>query len=151
MEIILKETIDTLGQEGEIVKVKNGYARNYLIPQKKAVLVNAHALGLLEKEKQAIEARLAQQQKDAEKITAQLADKIVTITKRVGDENRLFGSVTSSDIVAGLEEAGVKVDKKNIVLKEPIKQLGEYNVSIKVGFQATANIAVQVIPETIGE
>ncbi len=151
MEIILKETIDTLGQEGEIVKVKNGYARNYLIPQKKAVLVNATALGLLEKERQAIETRLAQQQKDAGKITAQLADKIITITKRVGDENRLFGSVTSSDIAAGLEEAGLKIDKKNIVLKEPIKQLGEYKIPVKVGFRATANIAIQVIPETIGE
>ncbi len=151
MEIILKETIDTLGQEGEIVKVKNGYARNYLIPQKKAVLVNATALGLLEKERQAIEARLAQQQKDAGKITAQLADKIITITKRVGEENRLFGSVTSSDIAAGLEEAGLKIDKKNIVLKEPIKQLGEYKIPVKVGFQAIATIAIQVIPETIGE
>lgn len=150
MEIILKETIDTLGQEGEIVKVKNGYARNYLIPQKKAVLVDKTALILLEKEKQAIETRLALQQKDAEKMTALLADKIITIAKRVGDDNRLFGSVTSSDIVAGLEEAGVKIDKKHIVLKEAIKQLGEYKIPVKVGFQATADIAVQVIPESIG-
>ncbi|WP_319547768.1 50S ribosomal protein L9 [Desulfogranum marinum] len=151
MEIILKETIDTLGQEGEIVKVKDGYARNYLIPQKKAVIVNKTALALLEKEKQAIEARLAQQQKDAEKMTAQLADKVITITKRVGDEDRLFGSVTNSDIVAGLEGMGVSVDKKSIVLKEPIKQLGEYKIPVKVGFQAIAEIAVQVIPETLAE
>lgn len=151
MEIILKETIDTLGREGDIVKVKDGYARNFLIPQKKAVVVTKSTLAQLEKEKQAIEKRLAQQQQDAAKMTAKLADKIITINKRVGEEDRLFGSVTSSDIAAALETAGVNVDKKNIILKEPIKELGEYKVAVKVGFQATADIAVQVMPETIGE
>ncbi len=151
MEIILKETIDTLGQEGEIVKVKPGYARNYLIPKQKAVLVTKTALTQLEKEKQAIELRIAQQQKDAEKMTALLADKVVIINKRVGEENRLFGSVTGTEIAAALEAMGINIDKKTIVLKEPIKALGEHNVSIKVGFQTTAVIKVQVMPETVGE
>ncbi|WP_028584472.1 50S ribosomal protein L9 [Desulfogranum mediterraneum] len=151
MEIILKETIETLGQEGEIVNVKPGYARNYLIPKQKAVLVTKSSLSILEKEKQAISARLAQQQQDAEKMVGQLADKVVIISKRVGDENRLFGSVTGSDIAAGLEELGVVVDKKSIVLKDAIKALGEYKVAIKVGYQAAAEIQVQVVPEVIGE
>lgn len=151
MEIILKETIDTLGQEGEIVKVKDGYARNYLIPQHKAVLVTKSTLAQLEKEKQAIETRLAEQQKAAAKLTSVLADKVVIINKRAGDENRLFGSVTSSDISAALADAGVQVEKKNIILKDAIKEIGEYKVPVKVGYQATADISVQVVPEVIGD
>ena len=104
MEIILKETIDTLGQEGEIVKVKNGYARNFLIPRQKAVLVNKASLARLEREKQAIAARLAEQKRSAESMASRLEGKVVTISKRVGDENRLFGSVTGSDIAAALEQ-----------------------------------------------
>jgi len=149
MEIILKETVDTLGLEGEVVKVKPGYARNYLIPQKKAVLVTEEALAQLEQERQEIEARLADQKKNADKLSAQLADKTFVINKRVGEENRLFGSVTNADIAVALEEAGIKLDKKNIVLKNPIKEIGEYKVTVKVGYQATTDIAVQVMPETL--
>lgn len=151
MEIILKETIDTLGREGEIVKVKNGYARNYLIPQKKAVLVNEDNLAELEQEKQAIAERLAIQQKDAEAMISLLADKTVIIKKKVGEENRLFGSVTNNDIAAELAEINVPIDKKNIILKEPIKEAGEYKVTIKVGYQITTDLNVQVIPDTPGE
>lgn len=151
MEIILKETIDTLGLEGEVVKVKPGYARNYLIPQKKAVLVTEDALAQLEQERQDIEARLADQKKNADKLTAQLADKTIVITKRVGEENRLFGSVTNADVALALEEAGIKLDKKNIILKNPIKEIGEYKVNVKVGYQTTTDIAVQVMPETLGD
>jgi large subunit ribosomal protein L9 len=151
MEIILKETIDTLGLEGEVVKVKPGYARNYLIPQKKAVLVSDEALAQLEEERQAIELRIAQQKKDAEKLTALLADKVVVITKRVGDEDRLFGSVTTADIAKGLQELDVTIDKKAIVLKETIKEIGEYTIPVKVGYQSTADIKVQVMPEKAGD
>ncbi len=151
MEIILKETIDTLGQEGEVVKVKPGYARNYLIPKQKAVLVTSAALAQLERGRKAIELRLAQQKQDADKMTALLSDKVVVINKKVGDENRLFGSVTNSDIAAALEELGVKVDKRTIVMKEAIKALGEYTVPIKVGYQSAAEVKVQVMPEIVGE
>jgi large subunit ribosomal protein L9 len=135
MEIILKETIDTLGQEGDIVKVKNGYARNFLIPRQKAVLVNKASLARLEREKQAIAARLAEQKRSAESMASRLEGKVVTISKRVGDENRLFGSVTGSDIA----------------LADAIKAIGEYKVTIKAGYQTTAQVQVLVVPETVGE
>jgi large subunit ribosomal protein L9 len=151
MEIILKETIETLGQEGEVVKVKPGYARNFLIPTQKAVLVNKASLAQLEKEKQAIAARLAEQKKKAEGLAAQLEGKIVILRKRVGDENRLFGSVTSNDLMVALKETGVTVDKRAIVLSEPIKTIGEYKITIKTGYQTTGTILMQVVPETIGD
>lgn len=148
MEIILKETIETLGQEGEIVKVKPGYARNFLIPKQKAVLVNKASLARLEKEKQAIAARIAEQKKIADGLAAQLEGKVITIKKRVGDENRLFGSVTNSDIAGALQDSGVTVDKRAIVLSEQIKMIGEYKVPVKTGYQTTAYVQIQVVPET---
>lgn len=151
MDIILRETIDTLGLEGEIVKVKPGYARNFLIPKQKAVLVNKASLARLEKEKQAIATRLADQKKRAEGLAGQLEGKVVTIAKRVGEEDRLFGSVTSSDIAAALEEAGITIDRKTIVLADPIKTIGEFKVPVKAGYQTMAQVVVQVVPETIGD
>lgn len=148
MEIILKETIETLGQEGEIVKVKPGYARNFLIPKQKAVLVNKASLARLEKEKQAIAARIAEQKKIAAGLAAQLDGKVIIIKKRVGDENRLFGSVTNNDIASALQESGVTVDKRAIVLSEQIKMIGEYKVPVKTGYQTTAHVQIQVVPET---
>lgn len=151
MEIILRETIETLGQEGEVVKVRPGYARNFLIPKQKAVLVTKASLAQLEKEKQAIAARLADQKKKAEGLAAQLQDKVITLSKRVGDENRLFGSVTNNDIALALQEAGITVDKKAIVLSEPIKTIGEFKVTVKTGYQTTGAVLVQVVPETVGD
>lgn len=151
MEIILRETIETLGQEGEIVKVKPGYARNFLIPQQKAVLVTKASLSRLEKEKKAIATRLAEQKKQAEGLAAQLEGKVVAIGKRVGEEDRLFGSVTSGDIAQALHDAGVSVDKKSIVLPDAIKAIGEYKVAVKTGYQTTATVTVQVVPESIGD
>jgi len=149
MEIILKETIETLGQEGDIVKVKPGYARNFLIPKKKAALVSKAAIASLEREKQIIAARLAEQKKQAENLAAKLQGKIVAITKRVGEENRLFGSVTSADIATALQEAGIAVDRKAIILPDALKALGEYKVPVKTGYQTTATILVQVVPEDL--
>ena len=149
MEIILKETIDTLGQEGEIVKVKPGYARNYLFPMQKAVLADKASLARLEKEKQAIAARLATQRSEASGLAGKLDGKIVVIYKRAGEENRLFGSVTNAEIAAALEGIGIAVDKKTIVLPEAIKSIGEHQVQVKTGYQMTAQILVQVVPEDI--
>jgi large subunit ribosomal protein L9 len=151
MEIILKETIETLGQEGEIVKVKPGFARNFLIPKQKAVMVDKTSLARLEKEKQAIATRLTEQKKQADGMAAILEGKVIAIEKRVGDENRLFGSVTNNDIVTALQLTGITVDKKSIIMPDTIKAIGEYKVAIKTGYQTTANILVQVVPETIGD
>ncbi len=149
MEIILKETIDNLGREGDIVKVKPGYARNFLLPQQKAVKVTDENLAVLENEKQEIAARIEQERKNAKKIIAQLADKVAVIHKRAGEEDRLFGSVTNGDIAAALEEMGVSIDKKAIILKEPIKKTGEFSVPVKVGFQESTSITIHVLPETV--
>ncbi|MCL2789045.1 MAG: 50S ribosomal protein L9 [Desulfobulbus sp.] len=149
MEIILKETIETLGLEGEIVKVKPGYARNFLIPQHKAVLATKASLAQLEKEKVAIAARLAEQKRQAEGLAARLAGQVVILHKRVGEEDRLFGSVTNSDIAAALQEAGITVDKRAILLPEPIKMVGEYTITVKTGNQVSASIQVQVVPRTV--
>ena len=128
MEIILKETIDTLGREGEIVKVKPGYARNYLFPTGKAVPVTKASLARLEQEKQAIAARLAAQQAEARTLAEKLDGQLVVIPRRAGDENRLFGSVTTADIAEALGTAGLSLDRKVIVLAEPIKEIGRAHV-----------------------
>ncbi len=151
MEVILNKTIDNLGREGDIVKVKPGYARNYLIPQKMAALVNKENLARLKQEQDAIQARLDREKKNAEALSAKLSGITIEIARRVGEDDRLFGSVTTADIAEKLEQDGITIDRKSIVLGEPIKVLGDSKVSVKVGYQMTTEIIVQVVPETIGE
>ncbi len=147
MEIILKETIDTLGLEGEIVNVKPGYARNFLIPQNKAAAVNKATLARLKHEQQAITNRREVEQKKAEALATQLETKTVIISRRVGSENRLFGSVGTKDIAEQLAENGVTLDRRSILLAEPIKNIGETTVTVKVGYQMTSSITVQIVAE----
>jgi large subunit ribosomal protein L9 len=151
MEVILKKTIDTLGREGEIVKVKPGYARNYLIPQKLAATVTKASLARLQREQEAIESRRAEEKKNAEKLAAQLENMTVVITRKVGREGRLFGSVNSGDIAAQLAEQGVILDKRAIMLADALKSTGESKVTVKVGYQMTTEITVQVAPEAVAE
>jgi large subunit ribosomal protein L9 len=146
MELILKETIDTLGEEGDLVKVKPGYARNYLIPRNKAVIANKANIAIHEREKATIDARKETQRKDFVNLANKINGTVVTIAQRVGEENRLFGSVTAADIFAKLFELGIKVDKKRILLDEPIKTLGETLVQIKVGYQVNAEVKVKIVP-----
>ena len=146
MELILKQTVESIGEEGDIVKVKPGYARNYLIPQKLAVIANKSNLANLEQERVTINARREKQREGAESLSKKLSGASVTIAQRVGEEDRLFGSVTSSDIAQKLAELDIEVDKKNILLPEPIKSLGETAVPVKVGYQMTTDIMVQVVP-----
>lgn len=146
MEVILKETIDNLGREGDIVNVKPGFGRNYLLPQQKAVAANASNVAIFEKNQAEIQARLKEENKTAEAVAKKLAGTTLTIAMLTGDEERLFGSVTSMDISAKLtEDTGVKVDKKNILLQDPIKELGDSTVTVKVGFQTNVDITVSVI------
>ncbi len=146
MELILKETIDTLGEEGDIVKVKDGYGRNYLIPQKKAVLATKANRAILNQENSAIEARKKRQRDEAETLVKKISGATVTIEQRTGEEDRLYGSVTSADIAEKLADLGFEIDKKRILLDEPIKTLGEKIVPIKVGYQQIAEIKVEVVP-----
>ena len=147
MEVILKETIDNLGQEGDIVRVKPGYARNYLIPQQKAEPVTKSSLIRLERNKKKIAERLAALQQEAETLAGRLEGKVITIVRKVGEEDRLFGSVTAKDIAQELANMNVHVDRKAILLGEPIKTVGESEVLVKVGYQMNSRILVQVMPE----
>lgn len=151
MEVILNKTIDNLGLEGDIVKVKPGYARNYLIPQKLAAPVTSHNLARLKQEQEAIQARLEREKKKAEALSSKLSGITVIIARRVGEEDRLFGSVTSGDIAEKLAEQGIEIDKRAVVLNEPIKTLGDARVTVKVGYQMTTDITVQVVPENVGD
>jgi len=146
MELILKQTIDNLGEEGDIVRVKPGYARNFLIPQKLAVIADKANMARLKQEQAAINARKDRQKAEAEALAKKLSGTTITIGQRVGEENKLFGSVLSGDIANKLAEIGIEVDRKKILLAEPIKTLGETVVSIKTGFQTTTEITVDVIP-----
>lgn len=147
MEVILKETIDTLGREGDIVKVKAGYGRNYLLPQQKAVAASAANVAVFEKNQAEIQARIDAETKVADTLAKKLAGTTLTIAMLTGDEERLFGSVTSSDISKKLaEDTSVEIDKKCILLLEPIKELGESNVTVKVGFQTTVDITIEIVP-----
>jgi large subunit ribosomal protein L9 len=146
MELILKQTVESLGEEGDIVKVKSGYARNYLIPKKIGVVANKANLALLEQEKTAINSRREKQREVAESLSKKLSGTTITIEQRVGEEDKLFGSVTSTDVTQKLAELDIAVEKKNILLGEPIKTLGEHTVAVKVGFQTTTDITVHVVP-----
>jgi len=146
MEIILKETIATLGQEGDVVRVKPGYGRNYLLPQGKAVLATPHSLAALEKSQAEIRARLAKELEVAQGIAKKIAGLNLVIEQLAGDDERLFGSVTSADICAKLADLDVHIDKKQIILGEPIKTLGQVKVPIKIGYSVTAELDVTVAP-----
>jgi large subunit ribosomal protein L9 len=146
MELILKKTVDSLGEEGDIVKVKPGYGRNYLIPKKMAVVANKANLALLDQEKVVIETRREKQRQEAESLSKKISGSSITIEHRVGEEEKLFGSVTSADIAEKLAELDIQIEKKSILLPEPIKTLGEVIVPIKVGYQMTSDITVTIVP-----
>lgn len=147
MELILKETIDSLGREGDIVKVKPGFGRNYLLPQGKAMLATAANLASMEKNKAEIQARLEEERKKAEKLFKKLSGVTLEFSQLVGEDDKLFGSVSVADIVEKLAENKISVEKKNVNLPEPIKTLGENQIAIKVGFDLNAEITVVVVAQ----
>ncbi|MDJ0622078.1 MAG: 50S ribosomal protein L9 [Desulfocapsaceae bacterium] len=151
MELILKETISALGREGDIVSVKPGYGRNYLLPKGKAVLANAQNKAILEKNRAVIEARIAEEKKAAEALAKKLAGITIETAQLVGEDERLFGSVTTSDIVSKLADLDITIDKRNILLTDPIKTLGEHTVPIKVDVDITTDIMVKVTAKTATE
>lgn len=145
MKLILKETISTLGREGDIVTVKPGYARNFLLPRKKAVAATPENLAILEQNISEIKARLEKERQSAEQISNKLAGISVVISQLAGDDERLFGSVTTADIATKLAEQNINIDKRQIILVDPIKMLGDYKVQVKVGFQMISEVTVSVV------
>jgi large subunit ribosomal protein L9 len=151
MKVILKADMDSLGLEGSMVNVAKGYARNYLIPKGFAVEVTDQNIKLVEMQKKKIDARRVKAKEDAEKLKLTMTDTVVTLTQKVGEEGKLYGSVTTMDIAAQLRNSGIDIDRKEILLDKPIRALGEYDVLIKLHPEVTGSIKVIVAPEEEGE
>ena len=149
MKIILRQDMDSLGLEGEMVNVANGYARNYLIPQGIALEANNQNIKLMEAQKKKIELKRVKAREEAEKRKVELAEVEITIYQKVGEEDKLYGSVTSMDIAEEMEKKGIVVDRRKIVLEKPIKTVGEFDVPIKIYPEVTGSIKVIVEPEAV--
>jgi large subunit ribosomal protein L9 len=148
MEIILRETIDNLGRAGQVVKVANGYARNYLLPKKLAYLATPGNLKVIESERHSLLRKEAKQKEDAEKLMQMMQNVEVTIRRKVGEQDALYGSVTNSDIADELEKKGFQVEKRKIQMDDHIKTIGEFSVPIRLFKDVTAHVKVKVEAET---
>ncbi len=147
MKVILKETIESLGLVGSIVNVSEGYARNYLLPQKKAVPNTPQNLKILEREKVKLEIQIAKEKGLAEEIAKKLEGVVCRINAKVSEEDRLYGSVSVRDIVDSLAAQGFTVEKSMVLLSEPIKTLGTFTVPVRVYKGVKPVITVEVVPE----
>lgn len=147
MELILREDVPKLGRRGDVVEVKDGYGRNYLLPKKLAVLSSAGNRKMVEQIKASAVRREATEQSEAEQLAKMLAAVTVSIARKAGETGTLFGSVTSLDVAEALEKAGYQIDRRKILLEDPIKQLGEYSVPVRLHREVTASFTVQVVPE----
>ena len=145
MKVILKQDFDKLGNTGDIINVKDGYARNFLIPRKIAYQATPSNIKRFDEEKKKMASQLTKEVKKAEKLATELEKVSCTIAMAVGEEDRLFGSVTSQDIAVALNEKGIEIDKRKIQLDEPIKALGIYTVPIKLHPEVGANVKVWVV------
>ena len=146
MEVILREHVDNLGRRGEVVKVANGYARNYLLPRKLALPATPANMKVVERQRKIVEAHEAAERADAESFASRLAQVEIVMARRVGEHDALYGSVTSSDIAEDLAGKGIEIDKRKIQLAEPIKQLGEFSVPLKLHRDVVAQLRVKVVP-----
>ncbi len=147
MKVILREDVKDLGQIGEMLSVKDGYARNFLIPRKLAVEANPNNIKALEHEKRKIQDVVKKAKAGAEELAARISAKPITIKSKAGEEDRLFGAVTAMDIAEALKKEGLDIDKKRIVLEEPIKRLGSYKVNVKVHPEVVAHLDITVARE----
>jgi len=147
MEVILREDVEKLGSRGQLVSVAPGYARNFLLPKRLAVAATEANKKIVEQERQAALRREAKEAADAQELAKLLAPVVITIAQKAGENDQLFGSVTSSDIAARLEEQKFHIDRKKIQLADPIKQLGEYTVTIRLHREVSVDIKVNVVKE----
>jgi large subunit ribosomal protein L9 len=151
MEIILKEDVANLGHRGDVVKVADGYARNFLLPRKMALQATLANKAVIDQMKNAAARRSASEKAQAEALAAQLSPLVLSFTRKSGENGHLFGSVTSSDVAAELETKGFTVDRRKIQLDEPLKAVGEFTVSIKLYREVVAHVAVKVLAEASEE
>lgn len=147
MQVILREDVKSLGRMGDMVNVKEGYARNFLIPKGLAVEANPKNLKALEHEKRKIQEIAKKAKASAEDIASKVSRTTVTIKAKSGEEDKLFGSVTAMDIANALKKEGLEIDKKKIVLEEPIKRLGNYTVNVKIHQDVSAQLNIEIVKE----
>jgi large subunit ribosomal protein L9 len=147
MEVILKEDVNNLGHRGDVVKVADGYGRNYLLPQNLAMAATAANKAVIEQMKNAAVRRSAKEKAGAEALIAQLDAVALTFARKVGENDHLFGSVTSADIAQQLEEKGFNIERRKIHLDEPLKSLGEFLVPVRLHREVTAHLKVVVQAE----
>jgi large subunit ribosomal protein L9 len=147
MEIILREDIDKLGQRGQVVKVAAGYARNYLLPRKLAVNASESNKKIVEQERQAHLRREAKQVSEAQDLGKMMGSVSVTIRQKAGENDQLFGSVTANDVAVALERLGYNIDRKKVHLEEPIKTLGDFQVSVRLHKDVAIDLPVHVVKD----
>jgi large subunit ribosomal protein L9 len=147
MEVILREDVEKLGTRGQLVKVASGYARNFLLPKRLAVAATESNKKIVEQERQAHLRREAKVVGEAGDLAKLMAAVVVTISQKAGENSQLFGSVTTKDIADALETQGYTIERRKIVLEEPIKSLGEFKVPLRLHSEVTVEIAVNVVKE----
>lgn len=151
MEVILKEDVLKLGHRGDVVKVADGYGRNYLLPEKLAIEATAANKAVIEQMKASAVRKSAKEKVDAEALATQLSAVELVFERKVGEHDHLFGSVTSADIAHELEAKGYTVDRRKIALDDPLKSLGEYHVPVKLHREVTAHVKVTVKGDQVEE
>jgi large subunit ribosomal protein L9 len=147
MEVILREHVDNLGRRGEVVKVADGYARNYLLPRKLALLATEGNKKQIERERARFEAQEAEERKISEALASRIANIEIVIARKVGETDALYGSVTAVDITEALAAKGIEVDRRKLQLAEPIKRIGDTDVPVKLARDVTATVKVKVVAE----
>ncbi len=147
MKVILKETINSLGIIGSEVTVADGYARNYLLPQNKAVIATPQNRRQMDQEKAKFEIQIAKERKLAEEMAQKLEGVVCQISAKVSDEDRLYGSVSTRDIITALADQEIMVEKRMVLMKEPIKEIGTFKIPIRVYKEVEPEITVEIVPE----
>jgi large subunit ribosomal protein L9 len=147
MEVILREHVEHLGRRGDLVKVADGYARNYLLPRKLALLATDSNKKQIERERAKFEIKELEEQKSAQAVADRMANIELEISRKVGETEALYGSVTSSDVADALAAKGFEIDRRKLQLADPIKRLGEYDVPIKLHRDVTVTLKVRVVAE----
>ncbi len=147
MEVILREHVDNLGRRGEVVKVADGYARNYLLPRKLALLATAGNKQQIERERAKFDAKESEERKIAEAIAERMANVEVVVTRKVGETEALYGSVTTADIADALAAKGFEIDRRKVQLAEPIKKIGDFEIPVKLQRDVVATIKLKVAAE----
>ncbi|HSL19950.1 MAG TPA: 50S ribosomal protein L9 [Vicinamibacterales bacterium] len=147
MEVILREHVDKLGRRGEVVKVAEGYARNYLLPRRLALPATEANRKHIERERAKFEAKEATERQAAEAVAERIAAVDISVSRRVGENDTLYGSVTAADITDALHQQGIEIDRRKVQLHEPLKQLGEFTVPVKIHRDVTAQVKVRVVKE----